>query len=149
MTANLLNPQNIINTMIDSIRDYSDDATFDNWFNDTFNADPYIIGQAKANENLMNYQSIQYDGPLAAFRDAHIYFEREMGVTDEITEEETEPEKVATRLAYCIADFFTSQAFADTELDLDDNLTDENQNKFLNALKKYQSVDWYDEINNL
>lgn len=148
MENNLLTPEAMLNEIQDSIQEYSD-VTFDEWFNNVFNGDPYIIGQAKANQNLMNYRSIQFDGPLAAARDAHIYLEKELGITDEVTVESFEPEQIAARLAYCIADFYTTQAMSDADLDMDDEVNDKNRKYFIEALQEYWATDWYNEINAL
>lgn len=148
METDLLSPQKILNEIKETLPEYRGYA-FNTWFNDVFNKDLYIIGTYKANANLQNYRSLDYDGPLAALLDAKLYLEQNVSENYTISDRDLNPEKAASLIAYCIADFYVKQALIDAKLKPSDYSIGDNQAKFLTALKKYQSNDWLNELTKL
>ena len=132
-------------TIISIFTDELEDAkgeTFDDYRNDQFNSDEYIIGRYKANEALNNYDGRNYIGVLGALQDIYDYFVHEIMIYndfDEIfdTEEDMfESETIASNLAYCLSDYYLGAILNEAELDLDDEINDETIVKFKDAAER-------------
>lgn len=132
-------------TIISIFTDELEDAkgeTFDDYRNDQFNSDEYIIGRYKANEALSKYDGRNYIGVLGALQDIYDYFVHEIMIYndfDEIfdTEEDMfESETIASKLAYCLSDYYLGAILNEAELDLDDEINDETIVKFKDAAER-------------
>ena len=132
-------------TIISIFTDELEDAkgeTFDDYRNDQFNSDEYIIGRYKANEALNNYDGRNYIGVLGALQDIYDYFVHEIMIYndfDEIfdTEEDMfESETIASKLASCLSDYYLGAILNEAELDLDDEINDETIAKFKDAAER-------------
>lgn len=130
----------IISIFTDELEDAKDE-TFDDYRNDQFNSDEYIIGRYQANEALNNYDGRNYIGALAALQDIYDYTVDELGIVDPtrhvFTDEDIlEPEKVASKLAWCLSDFYLTEILMEAGLNLDDEIDDETIVKFKDAAKR-------------
>lgn len=131
-------------TIISIFTDELEDAkgtTFDDYRNDQFNSDEYIIGRYQANEALNNYDGRNYIGALAAWQDIYDYMVDEIGIVDPNShvfadEDILEPEKVASKLAWCLSDFYLTEILTEAGLDLDDEIDDETIIKFKDAAER-------------
>lgn len=135
----------IISIFTDEIEDAKDE-TFDDYRNDQFNSDEYIIGRYQANEALNNYDGRNYIGTLAALQDIYDYTVDELGIVDPnshvFTDEDIiEPEKVASKLAWCLSDFYLTEILTEAGLDLDDEIDKETTQKFKDAAKRVNEDD--------
>lgn len=131
----------IISIFTDELEDAKDE-TFDDYRNNRFNSDEYIIGRYQANEALNNYNGRNYIGVLGALQDIYDYFVHEIMIYndfDEIfdTEEDMfEPETIASKLAYCLSDYYLGAILDEAGLNLDDKIDDETIVKFKDAAKR-------------
>ena len=132
-------------TIISIFTDELEDAkgeTFDDYRNDRFNSDEYIIGRYQANEALNHYAGTSFDGALGALQDIYDYTVNEVGLYDNAAdvfpsqEDMFDPEKIATRLAWCLSDFYLNEILAEAGLDLDDEIDDEAIQEFKDAAKR-------------
>ena len=133
--------ETIISIFTDEIEDAKDD-NFDEYRNNQFNLNEYIIGRYQANEALNHYVGTSFDGALGALQDIYDYTVNEVGLygnaADVFPSQEGmfDPEKVATQLAWCLSDFYLNEILAEAGLDLDDEIDDEAIAKFKNAAKR-------------
>ena len=132
-------------TIISIFTDELEDAkgkTFDDYRNQQFNTEEYIIGRYQANKALNNYDGRNYVGVLGALQDIYDYFVHEIMIYndfDEIfdTEEDMfESETIASKLAYCLSDYYLGAILNEAELDLDDEINDETIVKFKDAAER-------------
>lgn len=132
-------------TIISIFTDELEDAkgkTFDDYRNQQFNTEEYIIGRYQANEALNHYDGRNHIGALGALQDIYDYFVHEIMIynnLDEIfdTDEDMfEPETVASKLAYCLSDYYLGAILDEAGLDLDDEIDDETIVKFKDAAKQ-------------
>lgn len=135
----------IISIFTDELKDAKDE-TFDDYRNDQFNSDEYIIGRYEANQALNNYDGRNYIGALAALQDIYDYTVDELGIVDPTShvftdEDILEPEKVASKLAWCLSDFYLTEILTEAGLDLDDKIDDETIAKFKDAAKRVNKDD--------
>lgn len=135
----------IISIFTDELENAKDE-TFDDYRNDQFNSDEYIIGRYQANEALNNYDGRNYIGALAALQDIYDYTVDELGIVDPTShvftdEDILEPEKVASKLAWCLSDFYLTEILTEAGLDLDDEIDDETIQKFKDAAKRVNEDD--------
>lgn len=130
----------IISIFTDELEDAKDE-TFDDYRNDQFNSDEYIIGRYQANEALNHYDGRNRIGALAALQDIYDYTVDELGIVDPtnhvFTEEDIlEPEKVASKLAWCLSDFYLTEILTEAGLNLDDEIDNETISKFKDAAER-------------
>lgn len=130
----------IISIFTDELEDAKNE-TFDDYRNDQFNSDEYIIGRYEANQALNNYDGRNYIGALAALQDIYDYTVDELGIVDPTShvftdEDILEPEKVASKLAWCLSDFYLTEILTEAGLDLDDEINDETIAKFKDAAER-------------
>lgn len=131
----------IISIFTDDLED-AKGTTFDDYRNDQFNSDEYIIGRYQANEALSKYNGRNYTGVLGALEDIYDYLVHEIMIynnLDEIfdTDEDMfEPETVASKLAYCLSDYYLGVILDEAGLDLDDEIGDETIAKFKDAAER-------------
>lgn len=131
----------IISIFTDELEDAKDE-TFDDYRNDQFNSDEYIIGRYQANEALNHYDGRNRIGALAALQDIYDYFVNEIMIynnLDEIFDTDDdmfEPETVASKLAYCLSDYYLGAILDEAGLDLDDEINDETIVKFKDAAER-------------
>lgn len=136
-------------TIISIFTDELEDAkgkTFDDYRNQQFNSEEYIIGRYQANEALNNYDGRSYIGALAALQDIYDYMVDEIGIVDPNShvfadEDILEPEKVASKLAWCLSDFYLTEILTEAGLDLDDEIDDETTAKFKDAAERVNEDD--------
>lgn len=133
--------ETIISIFTDEIEDAKGD-NFDEYRNNQFNLNEYIIGRYQANEALNHYVGTSFDGALGALQDIYDYTVNEVGLYGNAAdvfpsqEDMFDPEKVATQLAWCLSDFYLNEILAEAGLDLDDEIDDEAIAKFKNAAKR-------------
>lgn len=133
--------EKIISIFTDEIEDAKGD-NFDEYRNNQFNLNEYIIGRYQANEALNHYVGTSFDGALGALQDIYDYTVNEVGLYGNAAdvfpsqEDMFDPEKVATQLAWCLSDFYLNEILAEAGLDLDDEIDDEAIAKFKNAAKR-------------
>lgn len=133
--------ETIISIFTDEIEDAKGD-NFDEYCNNQFNLNEYIIGRYQANEALNHYVGTSFDGALGALQDIYDYTVNEVGLYGNAAdvfpsqEDMFDPEKVATQLAWCLSDFYLNEILAEAGLDLDDEIDDEAIAKFKNAAKR-------------
>lgn len=133
--------ETIISIFTDEIEDAKGD-NFDEYRNNQFNLNEYIIGRYRANEALNHYVGTSFDGALGALQDIYDYTVNEVGLYGNAAdvfpsqEDMFDPEKVATQLAWCLSDFYLNEILAEAGLDLDDEIDDEAIAKFKDAAKR-------------
>lgn len=133
--------ETIISIFTDEIEDAKGD-NFDEYRNNQFNLNEYIIGRYQANEALNHYVGTSFDGALGALQDIYDYTVNEVGLYGNAAdvfpsqEDMFDPEKVATQLAWCLSDFYLNEILAEADLDLDDEIDDEAIAKFKDAAKR-------------
>lgn len=133
--------ETIISIFTDEIEDAKGD-NFDEYRNNQFNLNEYIIGRYQANEALNHYVGTSFDGALGALQDIYDYTVNEVGLYGNAAdvfpsqEDMFDPEKVATQLAWCLSDFYLNEILAEAGLDLDDEIDDEAIAKFKDAAKR-------------
>lgn len=133
--------ETIISIFTDEIEDAKGD-NFDEYRNNQFNLNEYIIGRYQANEALNHYVGTSFNGALGALQDIYDYTVNEVGLYGNAAdvfpsqEDMFDPEKVATQLAWCLSDFYLNEILAEAGLDLDDEIDDEAIAKFKNAAKR-------------
>lgn len=130
----------IISIFTDELEDAKDE-TFDDYRNDQFNSDEYIIGRYQANEALNHYDGRNRIGALATLQDIYDYTVDELGIVDPtnhvFTDEDIlEPEKVASKLAWCLSDFYLTEILTEAGLNLDDEIDNETISKFKDAAER-------------
>lgn len=130
----------IISIFTDELEDAKDE-TFDDYRNDQFNSDEYIIGRYQANEALNHYDGRNRIGALATLQDIYDYTVDELGIVDPtnhvFTDEDIlEPEKVASKLAWCLSDFYLTEILTEAGLNLDDKIDNETISKFKDAAER-------------
>lgn len=133
--------ETIISIFTDEIENAKGD-NFDEYRNNQFNLNEYIIGRYQANKALNHYVGTSFDGALGALQDIYDYTVNEVGLYDNAAdvfpsqEDMFDPEKVATQLAWCLSDFYLNEILAEAGLDLDDEIDDEAIAKFKDAAKR-------------
>lgn len=130
----------IISIFTDELED-AKNKTFDDYRNQQFNTEEYIIGRYQANEALNHYDGRNYIGALAALQDIYDYMVDEIGIVDPNShvfadEDIIEPEKVASTLAWCLSDFYLTEILTEADLNLDDEIDDETIVKFKDAAER-------------
>lgn len=130
----------IISIFTDELEDAKDE-TFDDYRNDQFNSDEYITGRYQANEALNHYDGRNRIGALATLQDIYDYTVDELGIVDPtnhvFTDEDIlEPEKVASKLAWCLSDFYLTEILTEAGLNLDDEIDNETISKFKDAAER-------------
>ena len=130
----------IISIFTDELEDAKDE-TFDDYRNDQFNSDEYIIGRYQANEALNHYDGRNRIGALATLQDIYDYTVDELGIVDPTNhvftdEDMLEPEKVASKLAWCLSDFYLTEILTEAGLNLDDEIDNETISKFKDAAER-------------
>lgn len=135
----------IISIFTDELENAKDE-TFDDYRNDQFNSDEYIIGRYQANEALNHYDGRNHIGAIAALQDIYDYTVDEIGVIDPNShvfadDDIIEPETVASKLAYCLSDYYLGAILDEAGLDLDDEIDDETIQKFKDAAKRVSEDD--------
>ena len=136
----------IISIFTDELED-AKDKTFDDYRNDQFNSDEYIIGRYQANEALNHYDGRNRIGALAALQDIYDYFVNEIMIynnLDEIFDTDDdmfEPETVASKLAYCLSAYYLGAILDEAGLDLDDEIDNETIAKFKDAAERVNEDD--------
>lgn len=135
----------IISIFTDELEDAKGD-TFEDYRDQQFNSEEYIIGRYQANEALNNYDGRNYIGALAALQDIYDYMVDEIGIVDPNShvfadEDILEPEKVASKLAWCLSDFYLTEILTEAGLDLDDEIDDETIVKFKDAAERVNEDD--------
>lgn len=137
-------------TIISIFTDELEDAkgkTFDDYRNQQFNTEEYIIGRYQANEALNHYDGRNRIGALAALQDIYDYFVNEIMIFNNLNEifdtddDMFEPETVASKLAYCLSDYYLGAILDEAGLDLDDEIDDETIQKFKDAAKRVSEDD--------
>lgn len=132
-------------TIISIFTDDLEDAkgkTFDDYRNQQFNTEEYIIGRYQANEALNHYDGRDRIGALAALQDIYDYFVNEIMIFNNLNEifdtddDMFEPETVASKLAYCLSDYYLGAILDEAGLDLDDEIDDETIAKFKDAAER-------------
>lgn len=131
----------IISIFTDDLED-AKGTTFDDYRNDQFNSDEYIIGRYQANEALSKYDGRNYTGVLGALEDIYDYLVHEIMIYNNLNEifdtdeDMFEPETVASKLAYCLSDYYLGVILDEAGLDLDDEIGDETIAKFKDAAER-------------
>ena len=117
-------------TLLDNLDGYKgiEDYYFDNVFDDLFNSDYYIIGYREAADALEKY------GIFNALEEVQQFDVENFG---EWNTDYTDPEKVANMLEYIHASKYMQDVLDRAGLELDDETTTENVNKFIETLKEY------------
>lgn len=137
-------------TIISIFTDELEDAkgkTFDDYRNQQFNTEEYIIGRYQANEALNHYDGRNRIGALAALQDIYDYFVNEIMIFNNLNEifdtddDMFEPETVASKLAYCLSDYYLGAILDEGGLDLDDEIDDETIAKFKDAAERVNEDD--------
>lgn len=117
-------------TLLDNLDGYEGikDYTFDDVFNDLFNSDYYIIGYKEAEDALEGY------GIFKAIEEVQNFDCETWGhwYTDA-----SNPEALANTLEYIHASEYMQDMLDRAGLELDDETTTENVNKFIKTLKEY------------
>lgn len=148
---NQFSKETIIGIFTDNIEQYKG-LTIEAMYDDLFNNELYIIGIYQATEALNNYESetSRNYGVFGAFDDINTYLENEMGYNlfDESVESVKElyssPEKVATILAQCMADYWLREILDKTfDLNLDTTITDKVINQFNKAADSVENSNNY------
>ena len=116
--------------LLDNLEGYEgiNSYTFDDVFNDLFNSDYYIIGYRKAEDALKEY------GVFKALEEVQQFDVENFGHWDT---DYTDPEKIANMLEYIHASEYLNDMLDRAGLELDDETTAENVNKFIKILKEY------------
>ena len=130
MTTEYFTDDEIKETLLDNLDGYEgiDSYTFDDVFNDLFNSDYYIIGYRKAEDALKEY------GVFKALEEVQQFDVENFGHWDT---DYTDPEKIANMLEYIHASEYLNDMLDRAGLELDDETTAENVNKFIKILKEY------------
>ena len=117
-------------TLLDNLDGYKGikDYTFDDIFNDLFNSDYYIIDYKEAEEALQEY------GIFNALEEVQEFDVENFGEWDT---DYADPEKVANMLEYIHASKHMQDMLDRAGLELDDETTAENVDKFIKTLKEY------------
>lgn len=117
-------------TLLDNLDGYEgiEDYTFEEVLNDLFNSDYYIIGYKEAENALKEY------GIFKALDEVQEFDVENFGEWDT---DYTDPEKVANALEYIHANEYMQDMLDRAGLELDDETTTENVNKFIKTLKEY------------
>lgn len=129
--------ETIIYNFIDNI-DLYEGSTLEDIKNYIFNSDYYIIGIKDSIEALNKYTSMYtpLDGIFGAFNDIKYYMcdYLELYTEDElISNIGYDPEKTATTLAYCIADYFLKEICNHTNLNETTKMTKDKIEIFIQA----------------
>lgn len=122
--------EEIKETLLNNLNGYKgiEDYTFEDVFNDLFNSDYYIIGYREAADALKKY------GIFNALEEVQQFDIENFGHWDT---DYTDPEKVANMLEYIHANEYMQDMLDRAGLELDDETTTENVNKFIETLKEY------------
>lgn len=130
MTTEYFTDDEIKETLLDNLDGYEgiNNYTFDDVFNDLFNSDYYIIGYKEAEEALKEY------GVFNALEEVQQFDVENFGhwYTDA-----SNPEALANTLEYIHANEYMQDMLDRAGLELDDETTTENVNKFIKTLKEY------------
>lgn len=148
---NQFSKETIIGIFTDNIEQYKG-LTIEAMYDDLFNNDLYIIGLYNATEALNNYKtetSYNY-GVFGAFDDIITYISNEIGYdsfeesVELVKELYSSPEKTATILAQCIADYWLREILDKTfDLNLDTTITDKVINQFNKAANSVENSNNY------
>lgn len=148
---NQFSKETIIGIFTDNIEQYKG-LTIEAMYDDLFNNEMYIIGIYQATEALNNYESenARNYGVFGAFEDINDYMDTEMGYNlfeesvESVKELYSSPEKVATILAQCIADYWLREILDKTfDLNLDTTITDKVVNQFNKAADSVENSNNY------
>lgn len=116
--------------LLDNLDSYKgiDSYTFDDVFDDLFASDYYIIGYKEATATLKEY------GIFKALEEVQRWDVENFGHWDT---DYTDPEKVANMLEYIHASEYMQDMLNRAGLELYNETTTENVNKFIETLKEY------------
>lgn len=130
MTTKYFTDNEIKETLLNNLDGYKgiEDYTFEDVFNDLFNSDYYIIGYKEAEDALKEY------GVFKALEEVQELDVENFGHWDT---DYTDPEKIANMLEYIHASEYMQDMLCRAGLELDDETTTENVDKFIKTLKEY------------
>lgn len=128
----------------ETIKDYVETGTtLDEIQTYAFNSDPYIIGTYKASQALENfdesdqmYGETMLNGVFGAIEYVQNYENEEFG---QVTTDLSDPEQLASQVAFINGDIVINDIMNEFELDWDTKLTDEDVtkiNQYLEELAK-------------
>ena len=117
-------------TLLDNLDSYKgiDNYTFDNVFDDLFASDYYIIGYKEAADALKEY------GIFKALEEVQRWDVKNFGHWDT---DYTDPEAIANMLEYIHASEYMRDMLGRACLELYNETTTKNVNKFIKTLKEY------------
>ncbi len=129
-----LDKQEMLDSILDNINDYSESANFCDFYNDIFNTD-YIIGNYEAEQKLKGFYDENYGrGIFAAINYIKDYEQENFGQIN--VNDLTSAERLANMIAAVRGEEVLDEVLDDADLSEDDKVSEENAKRVVDAIKE-------------